>query len=177
VTAGEVARTVARADTVRAKGPIPQIVSANPEMKSSLAKDGEHHGDDAEDHRGGLVPITPRDDEEYVYNSPSISADGEWVAYVRVHIRPKDPKGPRGSDVFLVRRNGTDRRRLTFGGIADSPAFSPDGKEVAFRRGTYETGWNLEIVDLSRARPSVTQLTHLTRPANLLIFDPAWVPR
>jgi hypothetical protein len=43
--------------------------------------------------KGGLVPITPPDDEEYVYNSPSISADGEWVAYVRVHIRPKDPKG------------------------------------------------------------------------------------
>ena len=60
---------------------------------------------------------------------PSYSADGTKIAWNR------------NADIWIMDADGTDKRRLT-GGPADDgePAFSPDGRAVAFTRYTPETG-------------------------------------
>jgi hypothetical protein len=129
---------------------------------------------------GRHYSITSRENDEFHYWGASISAGGKWIAYARVHIRPKKPKGQRGYDIFLVRRDGTHRRRMTFGGISYSPTFSPDGKEIAYMRRIHfespEFVHNLAIMRVDKPG-SFKLLTHFTGSDSKLIYDPAWSPR
>ena len=62
-------------------------------------------------------------------NSPDWSPDGDWILYTR-------PGDDGGSDLWMVRPNGTDARRVTDlaskGEGAAQPAFAPDGKSIVF---------------------------------------------
>ena len=53
--------------------------------------------------------------------SPTWSADGRWIAYER--------KRRGGSDIFKMRANGTQDRRIARD--ATGPAWSPDGRSIA----------------------------------------------
>jgi Tol biopolymer transport system component len=61
--------------------------------------------------------------------SPTWSRDGQLIAYE--HDRRNLDTGETFSDVFLMRADGTGRRRLVKGGY---PAWSPDGLRIAFTR-------------------------------------------
>lgn len=79
----------------------------------------------------------------------------------------------RDEGIKLINPNGTgvttlvEKREGTF---LHDPAFSPDGKRVAFARGT---DWpNTEIYKINIANRQVTQITD----NHLVDFDPAWSP-
>ncbi|HEU5016211.1 MAG TPA: hypothetical protein VFT66_27065 [Roseiflexaceae bacterium] len=55
---------------------------------------------------------------------PTFSADGKWFAFA---TRDTD-----GTDVFAMPAKGGEPLRLTSLGSARAPAFSPDGKQIAF---------------------------------------------
>jgi Tol biopolymer transport system component len=66
--------------------------------------------------------------KHYHVRWPDWSPDGEWVAYC-AQARHS------GSDIYVVRSDGTGRHRLTdFAGYDCKPAWSPDGEWVAFDR-------------------------------------------
>jgi len=72
--------------------------------------------------------VTPAPNSAYNYREPTFSPDGRWIAYERVVER----NGRYRSDIFIVRRDGTHRRRLTHNGASAQPVFSPDGRWLAF---------------------------------------------
>ncbi|CAM3223395.1 hypothetical protein [Rhodothermus bifroesti] len=57
------------------------------------------------------------------------SPDGRWLAFAR---RVRAPEGGLVYDLFLVRADGQQLRRLTYGWRAVAPAFSPEGRQIAF---------------------------------------------
>jgi TolB protein len=65
---------------------------------------------------------------------PDWSPDGKWIAFAREH---EPHPGPRTlefrRDIYLVRPDGADLRRLTqLAGQNRAPAWSPDGKRIVF---------------------------------------------
>lgn len=71
----------------------------------------------------------------YHDSSPVWSPDGQWIAFVS--NRTPEPDGNRNSDVFVVgpRANAAVRRLTTEPTEVRSPAFSPDGRLVAYVEG------------------------------------------
>lgn len=58
------------------------------------------------------------------------SPDGEWVVTVSDRHQPHG----RGYQLYLMRPDGTDERRLTEGGLNHGPRFSPDSQQIAYLR-------------------------------------------
>ena len=70
-------------------------------------------------------------------SDPQRSPDGTWVAYTVGTVDAEADK--RNSDVWMVRWDGSEQRRLTFSPDSESsPRWSPDGRYLAFvaSRGT-----------------------------------------
>jgi len=107
---------------------------------------------------GQNVPITQGSREAL---APDLSPDGEWLAF-----------GTRGKEnLFVVRKDGTSLRQLTEGDFRDRiPAWSPDGKRVAFysnRSGKFDV-WTI--------RPDGSGLQQLTFTPEGFVVYPVWAP-
>jgi Tol biopolymer transport system component len=116
-----------------------------------------------------LTPL-PRARRIY-YLDASFSPDGRWIVYARAVDTPAGGSYDR-SDVYLVRRDGTHRRRLTDNGRSFDPSFSPDGRWIAFTRG--EEVVRHELVVMPLAHPARTKV--LAKVSSSL-RSPSWGPR
>ncbi|MGN6255095.1 MAG: TolB family protein [Solirubrobacterales bacterium] len=105
------------------------------------------------------------------YLNPSFSPDGHWIVYSRTVDTPAGGSYDR-SDVYLVRRDGTHRQRLTDDGRSFDPTFSPDGHWIAFTRG--EEVVRHEMMAMPRAHPGRVKLL---AKVNSSLRSPSWGPR
>ena len=62
----------------------------------------------------------------------SWSPDGEWVAFGMLNFEQP------GIDIYVERRDGSERKRVTFLEHALMPSWSPDGERIAFMYSTIE---------------------------------------
>ncbi|MBM3783915.1 MAG: hypothetical protein FJW30_06110 [Acidobacteria bacterium] len=95
--------------------------------------------------------------------SPTISPDGEWIAFT------SEKSG--SADLWRIKADGTGLERLTrFAHFEDQPAYSPDGKQIAFvsTRGADIT--DIWILDLA------SRNTRNLTTASGGDFRPSWSP-
>jgi dipeptidyl aminopeptidase/acylaminoacyl peptidase/CubicO group peptidase (beta-lactamase class C family) len=98
-----------------------------------------------------------------VPSQPTLSPDGGRIAYV---LRTLDTKGDRNVDeLWLVATDGSAPRRLTAGPGDTAPAWSPDGRRLAFLR-----DGQLAVLDAAGGEPE--QVTELPLGAGA----PRWSP-
>jgi dipeptidyl aminopeptidase/acylaminoacyl peptidase len=72
------------------------------------------------------------------------SPDGGWL----VTVSDRHPPSDRGCQLYLVRPDGTEPRRLTEGpSLNVFPRFSPDGRQIAYHRQSFD-GDSIWVVDL-----------------------------
>ncbi len=104
----------------------------------------------------------------------AISPDGTEVCYT-VKTDP-DPATSTNTDLWVVPVGGGEARKITVNPAADnSPAYSPDGKYLAWRaqaRPGYESDrWRLEVLERSTGK-----LTNLTEGVDRWVTGFAWAP-
>jgi dipeptidyl aminopeptidase/acylaminoacyl peptidase len=97
----------------------------------------------------------------------SISNDGKWVAY---SVATPDLDANRSiSNVWIVSTSGGDPIQVTQGGRDNSPAWSPDGKTLAFLSAR---DGNSQIYLLSLEGGEAKKLTQLSTGADLFHWSP-----
>ncbi len=77
-------------------------------------------------------PLSPVDLFALTYaGDPQISADGQWIAYVRQWSDPATDR--RYSNIWLVKADGSEHRPLTGGAYTENaPRWSPDGTRLLY---------------------------------------------
>ena len=98
-----------------------------------------------------------------VVSEPEWSADGRRLVYVGASAGAD----PRNTDLYFADADGSNARRLTTTGSARRPAWSPDGREIAF-----DSGGEREIYVVAAAGGAPRQLTASLRDD----LGPTWSP-
>jgi Tol biopolymer transport system component len=141
---------------------------------------------DDEHTRAGIFTINPdgSDRRQVTHPPPGMlhlvpdwSPDGRWIAYVRA---PADRLRPR---IWRIRPNGTGARSLSSTCTAsidcridDDPAWSPNGRRIAFTRVFRD---DLERVELMVMRADGTHVRSVTHHRSSMRFEdwsPQWSP-
>jgi Tol biopolymer transport system component len=127
-------------------------------------------GDDVEQ-------LTPERDGS-TSGQPAWSPDGREIVFVRgpsVASSVSAATALRFGSLFVMRADGSEPRRLTRGSPDAAPAWSPDGREIAFVRGrdlNRPSGdMDLFVVDVAGGEPR-----RLTDTAAAFDTAPAWSP-
>jgi Tol biopolymer transport system component len=111
----------------------------------------------------GLVYWVVAEDDPARDGAPNWSPDSQTIVFAAE--TGQDP-----ADIWAMRADGSGRERLTRGASNDtSPAFSPDGREIAFES---DRDGSSEIYVMDRSGNNVRRLT--TNPAT--DGAPAWSP-
>ena len=127
--------SIARKDTAEHKIPKPIVIDRygfKRDIEGYLGTKRSHLSLFDLDTRKAETLTSGLDDDE----SPSWSPDGRTIAFVRGSVA--EPDSARDSDIFVIdaRAGATPRRLTDFPGPDDGrPAWSPDGKWIAFLRG------------------------------------------
>jgi dipeptidyl aminopeptidase/acylaminoacyl peptidase len=100
-------------------------------------------------------------------SSPAISADGKWAAYTVA--TPDLDANRNASNVWIVSTAGGEAVQVTQSGHDSSPAWSPDGKTLAF---ISSRGGDSEVYLLSMEGGEAKKLTTLSTGADLFQWSP-----
>jgi len=95
---------------------------------------------------------------QYPAQAPTFSPNGQRIAFARL-----------GGGIFSMNLDGTGLRRLTGNGRDSFPAWSPDGKQIAFLRPEVD-GWRVYVMSASGA---AERRLRLAPPAG----RPTWTSR
>lgn len=98
---------------------------------------------------------------------PAVSADGKWVAYAVA--TPDMDANRNASNIWIVGTAGGEAMQVTQSGHDSSPAWSPDGKTLAFLS---SRSGNSEIYLLSMEGGEAKKLTTLSTGADLFQWSP-----
>jgi Tol biopolymer transport system component len=108
--------------------------------------------------------------------APSATTPPGSIAFVREDPNPADLNA--AVDLWVVRSNGRGLRKLVgTPGWDESPAWSPDGRRIAFTKSIYEPGEPEDIlksIDIWTARADGRAQGNLTRDGSA--SSPAWSP-
>jgi dipeptidyl aminopeptidase/acylaminoacyl peptidase len=97
----------------------------------------------------------------------TISKDGQWIAYA---VSTPDLEANRNvTNVWIVKTSGGTPVQVTQGGRDNSPAWSPDGKTLAFLSAR---DGNSQIYQLSMDGGEAKKLTQLSTGADLFHWSP-----
>jgi dipeptidyl aminopeptidase/acylaminoacyl peptidase len=100
-------------------------------------------------------------------SAPAISADGKWAAYTVA--TPDMDANRNASNVWIVSTAGGEAVQMTQSGHDSSPAWSPDGKTLAF---ISSRGGDSEVYLLSMEGGEAKKLTTLSTGADLFQWSP-----
>jgi dipeptidyl aminopeptidase/acylaminoacyl peptidase len=90
-------------------------------------------------------PITPKDLLRFQWLSgPRLSPDGSLVAFVKKHVSERNDYV---TEVWVVAAEGGRPRRFTAGPRDAAPAWSPDGRQIAFVRAESKSAPQLFLID------------------------------
>lgn len=111
-------------------------------------------------------------------SSPVYSPDGSEIALVRNTAHGKDREET--TDLYVIRADGTDVRRLTGtpGGYESSPSWDPSGERLAYVRLSFvrtETGVSGTSA-LMQINADGTCRTKVPSSPNAFLFAPTWQP-
>ncbi len=102
---------------------------------------------------------------------PKISPDGRWIAFTRVQPDPMENNYIR--NIWLVSVNGGSPIQLTRGNKDSSPAWSPDGAQIAFQSGRGADGKpQIYVIPVAAPGGEARQITRMLNGAS----NPAWSP-
>lgn len=93
----------------------------------------------------------------------AVSPDGKWMAY-------RSSSAPGKAELFVSRLDGSRARQVTkTGGWASQPAWSPDGKRIAFVLAPVGTSGNFKLMSVTRdghaSRTIVDSVAEINGPA------------
>ena len=113
--------------------------------------------------------LTPADIFQLAYAAdPQVSADGQWVAFVRMWSDPGTDR--RYSNIWLVKTDGSDLRPLTAGAWSEtSPRWSPDGTRLLY---VSNRGGSPQLYVRYMATAESFPVTNVRQPPGA----PAWSP-
>ena len=94
--------------------------------------------------------------QEFPVRGISFSPDGDYLYFLN-----RDPQSPDYSALFQLASLGGTPRKVAFD-VDSAVTFSPDGKRFCFRRGLFDQGEALVIVDLETGKEQ--ELIRLRRP-------------
>jgi TolB protein len=147
--------------TARADGTDRRRLTHEPSFFSDWSPSGRRIAYDFVDAAGNEHVATIRPDGEGrrqitfghgIQEVPRWSPSGRWIA---IDASPLSPDNPRFStSIWIVRPDGSDRRRVTHTGFDVEPVFSPGGGGIAFGRitGFTANGGQLSAIDVVDVR-------------------------
>ncbi len=100
-------------------------------------------------------------------SAPQVSADGKWVAFAA--STPDLEANRNASNVWIASTAGGDAMQVTQGGHDNSPAWSPDGKTLAFLS---SRDGNSQVYLLSMEGGEARKLTTLSTGADVFLWSP-----
>ncbi len=117
---------------------------------------------------------TPRTSDVYWEDNPAWSPDGQTIAFECHYGRPNAEYSddPDGYEICIVGANGEGFLRLTTNDSPDhSPAWSPDGKKIAFATGPAKDYATDRIAVMNRDGSHLTDLAE-----GVYVLTPSWSP-
>src|SRR6266851_4568904 len=99
--------------------------------------------------------------------NPTISPDGKWVAFAVA--TPDTSANRNASNIWIVSTSGAEALQLTQSGHDSSPAWSPDGKTLAFLS---SRDGNSQVYALPMDGGEAHAVTHLSTGADIVKWSP-----